>query len=37
MPAIFDLLRYFAVAAWISFLGPWLFLKLDLLPQEDQT
>ncbi len=36
-PGVADLLRYFAIAAWISFLGPWLFLKLGLLRRHDPS
>ncbi len=36
-PAVADLIRYFAVAGWISFLGPWLFLRLGLLQRSDPS
>ena len=30
-PAITDLIRFSIIAGWISFLGPWLFIKLGLM------
>lgn len=30
-PAITDLIRFSIIAAWISFLGPWLFIRLGLM------
>ncbi len=33
-PAVADLIRYFAIASWISYLAPWLFLRLGLVGRE---